>query len=185
LSEGAPDSSADRAPSKSALREWLEAVGLALLLAVLVRSLVVQAFKIPSASMMPTLQIGDHLLIDKLRYGIRNPLWNGWLVRYARPRPGDVVVFAYPVDPTKDFIKRVVAVEGEEVEIRDKHSWSTAPARIRGVLRRQPGRRGPRRRATVRPLKVAKGRSSCWSNRDRSYDSRFWGFVDRRREGRP
>jgi len=109
------------APGKSAIREYAEAFAMALVLALFVRSFVVQAFKIPSGSMLPTLQIGDHILVNKFIYGVRLPFSGAQLIPLGTPHRGDVVVFEYPVDPTKDFIKRVVGVAGDVVEIRKKH----------------------------------------------------------------
>jgi len=85
------------------------------------RAIVVTPAKIPSSSMSPTLLIGDRILVDKLTYGIRNPIGQGYLTRYAKPKRGDIVVFVYPVDRSKKFIKRVIAVGGDKVEIRDKN----------------------------------------------------------------
>ena len=84
------------------------------------RGLVLQAYKIPSGSMLPTLQLGDYVLVNPLAYGLRLPLFGGWLLRWRQPQPGDVVVFVSPKDPTQDYVKRVVAVAGELVEIRDR-----------------------------------------------------------------
>src|SRR5574342_793181 len=106
--------------AKSAFREYAEAIIMALLLALFIRTFIVQAFKIPSGSLIPTLQIGDHLLVNKLSYGIRIPFWEHYLVDFGRPHRGDVVVFIFPEDRTKDFIKRVIAVGGDTVEIRGK-----------------------------------------------------------------
>src|SRR5882724_9432622 len=108
---------------KSTLREYAEALAVALALALVIRTFVVQAFKIPSGSMLPTLQIGDHILVNKFVYGPRFevPLtqWSlGRLPGLRRPRPGNVVVFVYPRERDKDFIKRVVAVAGQTVEAR-------------------------------------------------------------------
>lgn len=171
-----------RAEAKSVARQWLEALGLALIIAFLLRGFAVQAFKIPSSSMMPTLQVGDHVLVDKLRYGLRNPLWNGWLLRFAAPAPGDVIVFVFPVDPTKDFVKRVIAVEGEEVEIRDKHVLVDGRPRDAGHAYFVEGRHGTDPKGTrdnFGPAKVPKANVFVLGdNRDRSFDSRFWGFVD-------
>src|SRR2546426_7356583 len=99
------------AAAKSQVREYAEALGVALLLALVIRTFVVQAFKIPSGSMLPTLQIGDHLLVNKFVYGPRLevPLTQfsfGRLPGFHRPRPGDVVVFVWPKDRSQDFIKR-------------------------------------------------------------------------------
>src|SRR5215468_710021 len=105
---------------KSALREYAEASGTALLLALVLRTFVVQAFKIPSGSMLPTLQIGDHILVNKFVYGPRFevPLTQislGQLPGLRKPHPGDVVVFIWPKDRSKDFIKRVMAVAGQTI----------------------------------------------------------------------
>ena len=167
---------------KSTAREYAEALGVALLLALVIRTFVVQAFKIPSGSMLPTLQIGDHILVNKFVYGPRLeiPLTQvslGQLPGLRKPRPGDVVVFVYPNDRSKDFIKRVVAVEGQTVEVRgrrllvdgkpadDPHaSWSS----------RREGGQGD----DMRPFAVPPGHVFVMGdNRDQSYDSRFWGPV--------
>src|SRR5215470_10288685 len=110
---------------KSQFREYAEALLVALLLALVIRTFVVQAFKIPSGSMLPTLQIGDHILVNKFIYGPRLeiPLTQTALAQLPglrKPRPGDVVVFIWPKDRSKDFIKRVIAVEGQSVEVRNK-----------------------------------------------------------------
>src|SRR5437899_1618994 len=109
---------------KSVAREYVEALLMALLLAVFIRSFVVQAFKIPSGSMLPTLQIGDHILVNKFLYGLRLPYpFEKMVVQWGQPTRGDVVVFVYPRDRSKDFIKRVVAVAGDVVEIRHKQVY--------------------------------------------------------------
>src|SRR5919198_4761477 len=105
---------------KSTFREYAEAIGMALLLALFIRTFIVQAFKIPSGSMIPTLQIGDHILVNKLAYGIRVPFWDHYLTHFKDPQRGDVLVFIFPEDRSKDFIKRVIAVGGDVVEIRGK-----------------------------------------------------------------
>lgn len=167
---------------KSTLRQYGEAFALALLLALFLRTFVAQAFKIPSGSMLPTLQVGDHLLVSKLSYGIRMPIAGGWLVTWRRPRPFDVVVFSQPEDPGRDLIKRVIAVGGETVEVRDKQVFvDDAPrdapqaylAEGRGAIR-PDGTRDNFGPATVPPGQVF----VLGDNRDRSFDSRFWGFVD-------
>src|SRR5438105_8381949 len=108
---------------KSQVREYAEALLAALLLALVIRTFVVQAFKIPSGSMLPTLQIGDHILVNKFRYGIRLLLLGERVVKFADPRRGDIIVFVYPVDPHKDFIKRVIGEPGDTVEIRHKQIY--------------------------------------------------------------
>src|SRR5215469_11739297 len=94
--------------TKSTFREYAEAIIMALVLALFIRTFIVQAFKIPSGSMIPTLEIGDHILVNKLSYGLRMPFLEHYLVQYANVQRGDVVVFIYPEDRSKDFIKRVI-----------------------------------------------------------------------------
>src|SRR5438093_9690136 len=114
--------------AKSQVREYAEALGVALLLALVIRTFVVQAFKIPSGSMLPTLQVGDHILVNKFIYGPRleiplTQLSLGRLPGLRKPKPGDVIVFIWPKDRSKDFIKRVIAVEGQTVEMRNKQVY--------------------------------------------------------------
>ena len=90
---------------KSTFREYAEAICLAILLALFVRAFVVQAFKIPSGSMKPTLLVGDHILVNKFIYGVKIPFTQKNLIRFSDPERFDVIVFIYPVDPSKDFIK--------------------------------------------------------------------------------
>jgi len=106
--------------AKSTFREYAEAIIMALVLALFIRTFIVQAFKIPSGSMIPTLEIGDHILVNKLSYGLRIPFLERYLVQYSTPQRSDVVVFIYPEDRSKDFIKRVIGVAGDTVEIRAK-----------------------------------------------------------------
>src|SRR5215813_8828008 len=95
---------------KSVVREYTEALLVALILAFFIRSFIVQAFKIPSGSMIPTLQVGDHILVNKFLYGLRLPYpFEKVLVQWGQPHEGDVIVFVYPRDRSKDFIKRVIA----------------------------------------------------------------------------
>ena len=103
---------------KSALREYAESIGIAVLIALLLRAFVVEAFKIPSGSMIPTLKIGDHIFVNKFIYGIRIP-WTDIKFWDSPPSRGDVVVFIYPQDPKKDFIKRIIAIGGDTVSMRD------------------------------------------------------------------
>jgi signal peptidase I len=164
--------------AKSTVREYAEALGVALLLALLIRTFVVQAFKIPSGSMLPTLQIGDHILVNKFVYGprIEVPLtqWSlGQLPGFREPRAGDVVVFIYPKERDKDFIKRIVAVAGQTVESRgntlliDGKQVEDAHAHYE-----------KRDHVEFGPYTVPAGHVFVMGdNRDESYDSRFWGPV--------
>ncbi len=105
---------------RSAFRENAEAVLVAVLLALLIRTFLVQAFKIPSGSMKPTLAIGDHILVNKLAYGLDIPFFNFPVFPGDEPERGDIVVFKYPEDPRKDYIKRVIGVGGDIISIQNK-----------------------------------------------------------------
>lgn len=168
--------------TKSTFREYAEAIGLALLLALFIRTFIVQAFKIPSGSMIPTLQIGDHILVNKLAYGIRIPFWGQYIVQFGKPQRGDVIVFVFPEDRSKDFIKRVIGVGGDLVEIRDKRVYingrpvKDTHAHFEGDD--SPGGGPVYIRDDYGPRRVPGGHVFVMGdNRDRSYDSRFWGFV--------
>jgi signal peptidase I len=166
-------------------RENIEAIIIAVVLAMAIRTFVVQAFKIPSGSMEPTLLIGDHILVCKFIYGISIPFLDKKLFQIKQPERGDVVVFIFPKDESKDFIKRVVAVEGDTVEVRQKKVC------LNGRPVDDPHAHftdstiysGPDSAAVPRdnfgPITVPPGHIFVMGdNRDHSLDSRFWGFVD-------
>ena len=169
-------------PKKSALRENVEAILLAIVLALFIRTFIVQAFKIPSGSMKETLLIGDHILVNKFLYGVKLPFVSTTIIAYKEPKRGDIVVFKFPEDPDKDFIKRVVGVAGDVVEGRDKkifvnHEPLNHDYGIHKDSRIVPGNIQPR--DNFGPLVVPeKSLFVMGDNRDHSYDSRFWGFVD-------
>ncbi|HKX11734.1 MAG TPA: signal peptidase I [bacterium] len=102
---------------KSKFREYAEALLTAILIAVFLRSFVVEAFKIPSGSMIPTLMVGDHIFVNKFIYGIRVPFTSKWLWKYKEPQRGEAIVFIYPKDHSLDYIKRVVGLPGDRVRI--------------------------------------------------------------------
>jgi signal peptidase I len=102
---------------KSTFREYAESIGIAIGIAVVLRAFVVEAFKIPTGSMIPTLEVGDHIFVNKFIYGLRIPLTNEWFVQWGAVHRGDVIVFRYPRDLSKDYIKRVVAVAGDRVRV--------------------------------------------------------------------
>lgn len=108
------------AARKSAIREAAESAFLALAVAFALRAFVVEAFRIPSASMVPSLLVGDHLVVSKLSYGVRLPFSNRWIVRWADPERGDVIVFAHPREPGRDYVKRVIGLPGDVVELREQ-----------------------------------------------------------------
>ena len=170
--------------SKSKLQEYIEAILLAILIALFVRTFVIQAYKIPSGSMKPTLQIGDHILVTKFNYGIKIPFLRTTLIPTGKPRRGDIIVFIYPEDRTKDFIKRLIALPGDTVEIQnkklllngrpvpDQHGVYVDNMVIPGAV--QP-------RDNFGPVVVpADAFFVMGDNRDESYDSRFWGFVNQK-----
>jgi signal peptidase I len=103
---------------KSTFREYADSIGVAVLVALLLRAFVVEAFKIPSGSMIPTMEVGDHIFVNKFIYGLRIPFTRVKFFEWRKPRRGEVIVFIYPNDPGKDFIKRIVGVEGDTLEVR-------------------------------------------------------------------
>src|SRR2546425_8533096 len=105
-------------PRKSLIREYGEAIFIAVLLALVIRTLVVQAFTIPSGSMMDTLLVGDYILVNKFLYGPELPFTDAHMPGLRDPRHGDIIVFKYPQDEKRDFIKRIIAGPGETVQVR-------------------------------------------------------------------
>jgi signal peptidase I len=105
-------------PPKSTTRDYVESIGAAILIALALRAFVIEAFKIPSSSMYPTLEIGDHIFVNKFIYGVRIPYTNIKFFEFRGPHRGEVIVFQYPCDMDRDYIKRVVALEGDTVEVR-------------------------------------------------------------------
>jgi len=166
---------------KGALRENIEAIVVAILLAMFIRTFVVQAFKIPSGSMKETLQIGDHILVNKFIYGVKIPFVGATLVPIKDPRRGDIIVFKFPEDPDKDFIKRVVGVAGDTIQVQDKHLMVNGqPAEYAQAVFKDPHviPTGVQPRDNFGPFTVPEGQVFVMGdNRDHSYDSRFWGPV--------
>jgi len=168
---------------KSVFREYAESIAIAILLALLIRTYLVQAFKIPSGSMEDTLVIGDHLLVNKFIYGTRIPFTHDRVIKMRDPQRGDVIVFEYPEDPSKDFIKRIVGMPGDIVEGREKKVYVNGklyqhPRELHKETQMFPKEMNPR--DTFGPVVVpADSYFVMGDNRDRSYDSRFWGFVGR------
>ena len=167
---------------KSGLRENVEAIAIAILLALFIRTFVVQAFKIPSGSMKETLQIGDHILVNKFIYGIKLPFVQKMIIPIKEPHRDDIIVFRYPENPKVDFIKRVVGIEGDVIEVRNKklfvndelidqaYAIHTDPHIIPAVYNK---------RDNFGPVIVPQDSLFVMGdNRDNSKDSRFWGFVN-------
>jgi len=167
---------------KSKLREYIEAILLAIAIAFFIRTFVIQAYKIPSGSMKPTLLIGDHILVSKFNYGVKLPFFRSTLIPIGTPKRGDIVVFIYPEDRSKDFIKRLIGLPGDTIEIRNKKvflngaPWSDAyGVHVDALI--LPGSVQPR--DNFGPVKVPdESIFVIGDNRDESYDSRFWGFVN-------
>jgi len=167
---------------KGRAREYIEAFVVALLIALVVRTLVIQAFKIPSGSMENTLLVGDHIFVNKFIFGYHVPYTKGRVLELSHPKRGDIIVFEFPEDPSKDFIKRVVGVAGDTVEIRRKRLYVNGQPVEEDYVRYADGAGAegfPPARDNASPLKIPPGKLFVMGdNRDRSYDSRFWGFVD-------
>jgi signal peptidase I len=167
---------------KGALRENIEAIIIAVIIAMFIRTFVIQAFKIPSGSMKETLKIGDHILVNKFIYGVKLPFTDITLIPVKDPKFGDVVVFKYPEDPSKDFIKRVIGTQGDVIEIKDKQVYINGEKLNDefGIFKDSfifPARFQPR--DNFGPVTVPKNSLFVMGdNRDHSADSRFWGFVN-------
>lgn len=166
---------------KSKLREYTEAILLAIVIAFFIRTFVIQAYKIPSGSMKPTLQIGDHILVSKFNYGVKLPFLRSTLIPIGTPKRGDILVFIYPEDRSKDFIKRLIGLPGDIIEIRNKKILlnglplnDTHGVYVDNLI--IPGSVQPR--DNFGPVTVPEESIFVMGdNRDESYDSRFWGFV--------
>lgn len=167
---------------KKTIWEYTKAIITALILAMLIRAYIIQAFKIPSGSMTPTLLIGDHILVNKFLYGTKIPFSGKRVFMFKKPERGDIIVFKYPENPSKDFIKRVVAAEGDVIESKNKM------IHVNGSKVNEPYARhtdssmrpmGIEPRDNFGPVIVPKDKYFVMGdNRDQSYDSRYWGYVD-------
>jgi signal peptidase I len=169
---------------KSKTREYVESILIAVIIALFVRSIFIQAYKIPSGSMEPTLLIGDHLLVNRLSYVVKVPYFDNVIYTLGKPKRGDIIVFRYPENTKVDYIKRVIAVEGNTIEIKNKAIY------INGTKMPDPwGRyfdnnivpRGIAPRDNFGPYTVPKDAVfAMGDNRDNSADSRFWGPVEKK-----
>ena len=173
-------------PRKSLIREYGEAIVIAVLLALVIRTLVVQAFTIPSGSMIDTLLVGDYILVNKFLYGPELPFTEWRLPGLRSPHRGDIIVFKYPQDEKRDFIKRIVATPGDQVQIRGHDVYVNGHRLVEPYVKPGP------------PPFAHSGQAYCGyaygcemtrvpadsyfvmgDNRDNSQDSRYWGFVKR------
>jgi len=167
---------------KSQIREWTESIVIAVVLALLIRTFVVQAFKIPSGSMIPTFKVGDRIFVNKFIYGAGVPFTDLHLPAVREPRRGDIVVFISPEDRKKDFVKRLIAVGGETVEIKDGRIYIDGkdiqePLSIRAVYYYNAGDFGGE------GVKIQVPKDFYFvlgDNSASSRDSRYWGFVSRK-----
>ena len=167
---------------KRFIKEYIEPIVIAVLIALFIRTFIIQAFKIPSSSMELTLQVGDYLLVSKFIYGIKIPFTDTKWFQFSKPKRGDIVVFIYPKDRSKDFIKRVIGTDGEKVEIiRNKiyindrlinDPWGHYDEKsVWSKYFQSKERYGPE--VVPKDSIFVLG-----DNRDNSQDSRFWGFVN-------
>lgn len=163
---------------KSKLREYVEIVGTAVLLALVVRALIIQSYHIPSESMEDTLLKGDFLFANKFIYGAKIPFVDANLPKVRDARPGDIIIFKFPGDGKTDYIKRCIAVEGQTVELRGTRLF------VDGVEKSEPYAKyifGDVPRRDFGPYTVPKGHVlALGDNRDNSYDSRYWGPVNKK-----
>jgi signal peptidase I len=158
------------------LKEYSEALIIALVLALIIRTFIIQAFKIPSGSMLETLQIGDRLFVTKFAYDIKVPFTDWELLSLDDPEHGDIIVFRFPEDPSKDFIKRVAGLPGDTVEVRGQTLYRNGEPVDEPYLTLHPG---PTRK-NFGPQTVPEDHYFVLGdNRFNSHDSRFWGFVPR------
>jgi signal peptidase I len=174
---------------KSTLREYFESIVIAVILALFIRTFVVQAFKIPTGSMENNLLIGDHLLVNKFVFGPSATRLEHALLPLGTIRRDDVIVFKYPEEPDRDFIKRVIGLPGETVELRQKKVYiNGAPLDERYVhFLEPPGTRSAETEVTSADLRERFGPVTVppdqyfvmGDNRDNSQDSRYWGFLPR------
>lgn len=161
------------------MKEWGEPIIIAVLLALFIRAFFIQAFRIPSGSMKPTLKVGDKIMVNKLLFGPKIPFTDFRLPGLRKPQRGDIIVFVYPEDEKKDFIKRLVALDGEAIEI------SKGAILINGEPTKEPpemlkihyynrgyyGQQG-------KPIEIPEGHYFVLGdNSASSRDSRYWGFV--------
>jgi signal peptidase I len=204
LSQEERDARARNALQEPVAVEYARSFFPVLLLILLFRSFIAEPFKIPSGSMMPTLLVGDFILVNKFAYGLRLPVLNTKILGVGEPKRGDVFVFRYPENPKEDYIKRVIGLPGDEITYRNKTLYingqevgetelgpytgpSEAGRSMAGGQVKQEDLQGVQHRIMLLPQSYI-GHEGTWhvpqgqyfamgDNRDNSQDSRFWGFV--------
>lgn len=178
----------DAKPPKSVVREYAEAFLIALLLALLIRTFIIQAFKIPTGSMIPTLLVGDHLLVSKFSYSVHVPnevpftsiqLFPDYHFFKETPKRGDIVVFKFPEDPSKDFIKRVVGLPGETIQVVQQRVYINDKFLEEPyAFHTQPPSHDSGRRDNIPPVRIPEDSIFVMGdNRENSHDSRMWGTL--------
>lgn len=190
--------------------EWVKAISTAVLLFLVIRTFAVEAFKIPTASMENTLLVGDFLLVNKAVYGAEIPMTHSRLPSFAEPGRGDVVVFLPPHDPTKNYVKRLVGVGGDTLEMHDKVLYLNGKPQVEPYTRHVDPLTDPEDPRMMWQVEYLPGASRAWrdyhpsrdnwgpivvpagkyfalgDNRDNSEDSRYWGFLGKDAiKGRP
>lgn len=189
---------AEQERSEPLLVEYARFLFPVFLVVLIVRGFIVEPFKIPSGSMLPTLHVGDYILVNKFAYGLRSPIGYEKWVDIGTPKRGDVIVFRYPVDPSIDYIKRVIGVPGDDIVYKHKQLWINGKKIVLKDL--HPYERDKRFEeleellgkvkhkillskdynylAQPQEYHVPKGEYfAMGDNRDNSADSRYWGFV--------
>jgi signal peptidase I len=167
---------------KSKLVESTKAIIIAVLIALFIRTFILGNYEIPSGSMKPTLLVGDRIFVNKLIYGVKIPYFRNIIIPLAEPKRGEAIVFIYPKDRSKDFIKRVIGLGGDTIAIKNKKIFINGKEHSDsfGVYVDQtiyPA--SMQLRDNFGPVKVPAGSIFVMGdNRDQSFDSRYWGFVD-------
>ena len=162
------------------LLEFIKVVVIALIIATIIRTFIVQPFVIPSGSMLQTLQIGDRVFVTKFSYGIHLPFISREIFSTGEPGRGDIVVFPFPGNPDLDYIKRVVGIPGDVVEVRNKQFYRNGEPVQEAYVSHDSSVDNMTRRDNMPPVTVPAGKVFVMGdNRDNSEDSRFWGFVDK------
>lgn len=165
------------------MEEWIESIVVALVIAIVIQTFIVQAFKIPSGSMIPTFQVGDRIFVNKFLYSARIPFinWRLPILDIKEPKRGDIIVFVSPEDPKKDFVKRLIAFGGEKVEIRDGkilvNGHALKDSAVKDFYYYNAGDYGEQNKVIKVP---ADSYFALGDNSANSRDSRYWGFVPRK-----